>query len=83
MMRTSLLHPLGERRHTRRSRSRRGAQTVQPQTLQREADPELERAREAGGPIDQASYACDCGYTFLAPVSTTVACPHCHVTQAW
>jgi DNA-directed RNA polymerase subunit RPC12/RpoP len=39
--------------------------------------------REAGGPVDRASYACQCGYLFSAPVSTTVACPHCGVDQAW
>jgi predicted Zn-ribbon and HTH transcriptional regulator len=46
-------------------------------------DPAVERARSAGGPIDQASYACQCGYLFLAPVSTTVVCPHCRSPQAW
>jgi len=33
--------------------------------------------------MDSASYSCACGYVFLAPVSTTVACPHCGATQAW
>jgi hypothetical protein len=47
------------------------------------ADPHLARAREAGGPIDMASYSCECGYIFAAPVSTTVHCPHCGVGQAW
>ena len=37
----------------------------------------VDRVREAGGPLDHASYSCECGYVFLAPVSTTVACPHC------
>jgi len=46
-------------------------------------DPEVERAREAGGPVDMASYVCGCGYFFSAPVSTTVSCPHCHIDQAW
>jgi hypothetical protein len=41
------------------------------------------RVREAGGPIDEASYACACGYVFRARVSTTVACPHCGTAQAW
>ncbi len=41
------------------------------------------RVRSAGGPIDEASYACQCGFMFLAPVSTTVVCPHCHAPQAW
>jgi hypothetical protein len=46
-------------------------------------DPAVQRAREAGGPVDRASYACQCGYLFVAPVSTTVDCPHCKATQAW
>ena len=40
-------------------------------------------ASEAGGPIDHASYTCQCGCVFSASVSTTVACPHCGVAQAW
>jgi len=43
----------------------------------------VQRGRAAGGPMDRASYACGCGYLFLAVVSTTVACPHCQATQAW
>ena len=43
----------------------------------------VQRARAAGGPMDRASYACGCGYLFLAAVSTTVACPPCQATQAW
>jgi predicted Zn-ribbon and HTH transcriptional regulator len=49
----------------------------------RACDPAVARVREAGGPIDSASYACDCGYLFRAPVSTTVRCPHCGADQAW
>jgi hypothetical protein len=41
------------------------------------------RARDAGGPSDLATYACECGYMFAASVSTTVECPHCGVPQAW
>jgi hypothetical protein len=47
------------------------------------ADPEVARVRGAGGPIDQAAYACACGFQFSAAVSTTVACPHCGAGQAW
>ena len=47
------------------------------------SDPAAQRVREAGGPIDQASYTCMCGCIFLAPVSTTVECPHCSAAQAW
>jgi len=43
----------------------------------------VQRVRDAGGPLDEACYACDCGFIFRAPVSTTVACPHCRATQAW
>jgi hypothetical protein len=43
----------------------------------------VERVRASGGPLDQASYACQCGYLFAAPVTTTVACPHCGTSQAW
>jgi Zn finger protein HypA/HybF involved in hydrogenase expression len=39
--------------------------------------------RAAGGPIDRASYSCECGYMFVAAVSTTVLCPHCGTGQAW
>jgi len=51
--------------------------------MARAVDPAAQRVRDAGGPIDEASYACHCGYVFRAPVSTTVACPHCRATQAW
>lgn len=41
------------------------------------------RLRDAGGPDDRACYSCGCGYVFVAPVSTSVQCPHCDTTQAW
>ena len=43
----------------------------------------VQRVREAGGPIDEACYPCACGYFFIAPVSTSVSCPHCGAHQAW
>lgn len=46
-------------------------------------DADLRRGREAGGPDDQASYTCQCGFVFAADVSTTVACPNCGDSQAW
>jgi hypothetical protein len=46
-------------------------------------DVAVERVREAGGPVDRAFYTCGCGCLFEAEVSTTVACPHCGVGQAW
>jgi hypothetical protein len=52
-----------------------------------EATPGLDfaarRVRAAGGPSDEASYTCACGYVFCAPVSATVACPHCGCEQDW
>ncbi len=47
------------------------------------ADPAAQRVREAGGPVDLASYTCSCGYMFSASVSTSVVCPHCGTDQAW
>lgn len=41
------------------------------------------RAREAGGPEDSAHYTCTCGMVFQAPVSASVACPHCGTAQDW
>ncbi len=48
-----------------------------------EPDIAAQRVREAGGPSDLATYACECGYLFAASVSTTVGCPHCGTPQAW
>jgi hypothetical protein len=64
-------------RRSRIARPRRGAQTLVP------PDPDVLRVRRAGGPCDEACYACECGFVFLAPVSTTVACPHCDAQQPW
>jgi hypothetical protein len=41
------------------------------------------RHRESVAPEDTALYACGCGFQFQAPVSTSVACPHCGTGQAW
>jgi hypothetical protein len=84
MSRPSLLHPLGER-HARR---RRGAHATSvsvsaPEPVMRACDPAVQRVREAGGPLDRASYSCACGYVFDAAVSTSVGCPHCGCAQAW
>jgi hypothetical protein len=96
-MRASLPHTLRERRRSRAGRHRRAATgapeiaravaqapacTPTPPTA-RAVDPAAQRVRDAGGPIDEASYACHCGFVFRAPVSTTVACPHCRAQQAW
>ncbi len=44
---------------------------------------EVRGVHEAGPPLDQALYSCQCGYVFEATVSTSVGCPHCGTTQAW
>jgi hypothetical protein len=41
------------------------------------------RARQAGGPEDSTLYTCCCGMVFRAPVSASVACPHCGDAQVW
>jgi hypothetical protein len=80
-----LREPLARRQrsHTQgqalQQRATRGADA----TVRRSADPAAARVRQAGGPLDQASYTCNCGCVFVAPVSTTVTCPHCRAQQAW
>ncbi|HYM54980.1 MAG TPA: hypothetical protein VES97_06435 [Solirubrobacteraceae bacterium] len=96
-MRPSLFNPRGERRYPRRRRRARAAmrarplaaapdpavQPVEDPIVQPAPDPAVQRVREAGGPVDLACYACACGYLFVAPVSTSVRCPHCGAGQAW
>lgn len=41
------------------------------------------RHRASVAPQDTALYGCSCGFQFQAPVSTSVACPHCGAGQAW
>lgn len=68
-MRASLLHPIATWRH----------HDTPPEPF----DITARRLREAGGPVDEACYPCSCGCFFIAPVSTSVSCPHCGSTQAW
>jgi hypothetical protein len=95
-MKPSLLLPTREPRHARRRRRGRGAPGSEPprepaaQASTPSAKPStppvdlaVQRVRDAGGPVDQASYTCQCGYLFSATVSTTVMCPHCGTDQAW
>jgi hypothetical protein len=83
------------RRHGKRTTATRAADlSPTPSAARRDASAEsarpstagsliVQRARLAGGPIDNASYTCACGFVFAASVSTTVACPHCGASQAW
>jgi hypothetical protein len=97
-MRPSLRHHLGERRRTHRIRgAHRLDPASEPLATTPEADlaargphaavlaPDIDarRVRDAGGPSDLATYACECGYLFAASVTTTVGCPHCGTRQAW
>ena len=41
------------------------------------------RHRESVACEDTAHYSCSCGFQFQAPVTTSVACPHCGSGQAW
>ena len=41
------------------------------------------RLRASGGPEDNATYHCGCGFVFSAAVSTGVTCPQCGAGQAW
>ncbi|MDP2711323.1 MAG: hypothetical protein Q8O56_08895 [Solirubrobacteraceae bacterium] len=54
-----------------------------PQPRPEPMHPAERRMRDAGGPDDRACYACGCGFVFVAPVTTSVRCPHCDATQAW
>ncbi len=71
-MRSSLSHPIKERRQHERRASWRGGRPleahIEPVPLE---------------PTDAASYQCQCGLVFSAPVSTTVHCPHCGTAQDW
>jgi hypothetical protein len=93
-LRERLPHPLRERiprrlrerRHSRWGRRRTTTayrHAAAPSHGSGPSDLAVERVRDAGGPVDRASYSCECGYVFLAPVSTTVTCPHCRAGQAW
>ncbi|HLH15418.1 MAG TPA: hypothetical protein VKV16_11555 [Solirubrobacteraceae bacterium] len=91
-MRTSLLNPLLESRHARRHRRRASREheavaavggEVESVAGRTGGDADAQRVREAGGPLDRASYSCSCGCVFDAAVSTSVGCPHCGAEQVW
>jgi len=81
-MRQRILKPARER-HRARDDGHGGTRNSPPAVPPASWDAEAERVREAGGPLDRASYVCSCGYVFAAAVSTTVSCPHCGADQAW
>ena len=77
-----------QRRLAQRVRNRRARPAEEPSPPAAAAPAPIDhfderRARESGGPIDRAEYACQCGYVFNANVSTSVSCPNCGADQAW
>ena len=74
-----MTHPTASRRRGRRRDPRRN--DFQVADL-RPATPVPRRPR-ADSPQDSATYSCQCGFVFVATVSTSVACPHCGSAQAW
>ncbi len=88
MLRSRLKRPPTDRRRPHRratdTRGRTGgAEVDERREIERKGERDLEQARRAGGPLDEAFYTCGCGFVFTAPVSTSVACPHCGARQAW
>ncbi|MGB0094455.1 MAG: hypothetical protein WBP81_18235 [Solirubrobacteraceae bacterium] len=72
-------------RRRRQGQDRSASRQLAPQS---DTETTLKRApgrhaREEIPPEDRAVYACQCGFVFGAPVSTTVACPECGQGQAW
>ena len=45
--------------------------------------PQQEAVRASSHTQDHALYACGCGHSFSAGVSTSVGCPRCGADQAW
>ena len=72
-METRTRHRKLERRHERRLR--RDPRAARPAPLS--------DVPSAAGIQDHAHYACDCGHSFSAGVSTSVDCPRCGAGQAW
>jgi hypothetical protein len=85
-MRARIHTSRSERRHAARRRGRSAPAEpcqVPPRTADACSDPAVARVRDSGGPLDAACYSCQCGYVFVARVSTSVTCPHCNTGQAW
>jgi hypothetical protein len=73
----------GRRPHVHPGQNGAPAEAPSEPAVPADDHPQERRARESGGPLDTAHYACECGYAFDAAVSTTVTCPHCGTGQAW
>jgi predicted Zn-ribbon and HTH transcriptional regulator len=57
--------------------------TAEPQPAASTAASSAPVVSNAGTTQDSATYSCQCGFVFEAPVMTTVDCPHCKTPQAW
>ncbi len=77
-----LTRPISLPRPARRrsSRLRRADRPARPRPDDRGV---RERAKRANVNQDAATYTCTCGFVFMAPVTTSVDCPHCGCAQAW
>jgi hypothetical protein len=77
--------PSSSTRIGRRGRLRRGPRTGERAAggVSSEVPAAGGRRRQGGAPQDTTLYTCSCGYSFQAPVSTSVGCPRCGRTQAW
>ncbi len=78
--------PMSVRQLAGQHKARRGRRlhvVPAPEPLPAPMHPAERRMRDAGGPDDRACYSCSCGFVFVAPVSTSVHCPHCETEQAW
>ena len=84
-MRVRLMSSPRTRRHGRRdhAEARPAPEAATSAAPVVDDHPQERRARESGGPMDNAHYSCDCGLVFEAAVSTSVSCPHCGSEQAW
>jgi hypothetical protein len=80
-MRSSLTHPITERRRQERRAS--WHHDGEADNAARAAEAAARRGVGSADPADLASYSCECGLVFSAAVSTTVQCPHCGAQQAW
>jgi hypothetical protein len=81
-MRVRPLRPTERRQARTERRPHAYAPEPQPEVVI-EAHPAERRHRESVASEDTAHYACVCGFQFQAPVTTSVACPHCGTAQAW
>jgi hypothetical protein len=52
-------------------------------TVTRTSDCSRRRGAKLESELGEATYNCQCGFIWQAPVLTSVDCPHCGDSQAW